>query len=124
MKNKRTVLFPGDEILQHVASETSDNILYDLLPGHKYRIGSPANLNYQFINPVIFPDKQHTGELEDFILIQGTIVIVTSIIQMSNGDRIAVLRHYKDELFLSKFDKIFALIDLAISNHEIISLNL
>lgn len=123
MKNKRTILFPKDNVLQQLAEETSQITLQDLLPGKNYKIGPPSALNYQFINATIFPDEQNTGELENLLIIQGMTITVISIIRMVSGDRIAVLRHNEDQLFLQRFEKIFAQINMAVSSGEIIALD-
>ena len=96
----------------------------DLLPGNIYRIGQPSANYYQHIASFIVLEELYARESDDFNTIEGSIIKVTSIISMVNGKRVAVLRHFQDQLFLCKFEKIFVHVDMGISSREIISLDL
>ena len=98
-------------------------MLNDLTLGHVYSIGSPSTLHYQYIYPIINFEKMNIVDFEEFTAIKGLLVKFTSILNMVNGKRIAVLRHYKDELILNRFDKIFADISNSVNSKEIISVD-
>lgn len=124
MKKERLILFPGNEGINASFGKEHEIHLKDLLPGNSYRIGKPSNMYYQYIYPAIVPDELNGEEFDDFKSIQGFIVKITSIIQMANGKRIVAMRESRDKLFLNRFEKIFAQVDMAIASREIISLNL
>lgn len=124
MKKERPVLFPEFENSNELPSEQLRNSLNDLALGHVYKIGEPSSLHYQHIYPAINSEEMNISELEDFNTIQGSIVKVTSILQMANDNKIAVLMPYKAELLLNEYQKIFAHIENSVSSDEIISLDL
>jgi len=125
MKKERTLLFPEIESFTVVASKEKRQIqLTDFLPGRIYRIGQPSTKYYQHLRPFIVPQELSEREQDDFKKIRSLIVRVASIISLENGERIAVLRHYEDKLFLDKFEKIFAHVEMSTTSLEIIPLDL
>jgi len=124
MKKKRVVLFPGSE---GTSVPTDNNIpkpLQEIQVGKVYKIGQPSNRYYQYIHPVLEPSTLSLKDLEDFKKIEDLIVLVISILRMSSGNRIAVLRNYKGEIFPGNIQKIFAHVDMSIKNKEIVKLDL
>jgi len=124
MKKERFALFPEIESFNLTSNEKYQPQLNDFSPGSIYRIGQPSKDNYQHIKPCILPNTLTAKESDDFKAIHGLIIRVTSILRMVNGKRVAVLRHYQDQLFLGKFEKIFAYVDMSIASREIIPLDL
>lgn len=124
MKRERIELFPEIESFKVTPNEKYQLQLNEFLPGNMYRIGQPSKDNYQYIMPFIVPDILTAKELDAFKAIHGLIIRVTSILRMVNGKRVAVLRHYQDQLFLGEFEKIFAHVDMSIASREITHLDL
>lgn len=124
MKKERPVLFPEFENNIALTSEKLKISLNDLTLGYIYKIGKPSSLHYQHIYPAINSEEMNINELEDFSTIQGSIVKVTSILQMASGTKIAVLMPYKAELLLNEYQKIFAHIKNSVISDEIIALDL
>lgn len=124
MKKEWPTLFPEIENFNLTFNEKYQPQLNDFAPGSIYRIGQPSKDNYQYIKPLIVPSKLTAKESDDFKAIHGLIIRVTSILRMVNGKRVAVLRHYQDQLFLGEFEKIFAQVDMSIASREIIALDL
>ena len=124
MKKERPVLFPEFENSIALTSEKLKISLNDLTLGHSYKIGKPSSLHYQHVYPTINSEEMSINEHEDFSTIQGSIVKVTSILQMANGTKIAVLMPYKAELLLNEYQKIFAHIENSVISDEIIALDL
>ena len=124
MKKKRPVLFPENETINVLPNKRVENLLKELCLGHLYRIALPSTLHYQYISPMVNPKEMTIGELENFNAIKGMLVKVSSIIQMVNGSKIAVLRQYQDKLILNRYDKVFALFDMSAISGEIIQLDL
>lgn len=64
------------------------------------------------------------NNFEDFKIIEGMVITVTSILRISGGNRILLLRSYDHRLIFGKVEKIFAHVDMGITSWEIIPLNL
>lgn len=124
MKKERIVLFPGHEASSLEKRNTNKEELHDIAPGKAYRIGKPSNRYYEHIHPTLEPGQMTVSDFEGFRRIKGTIVIVTSILRMKNGDRIAVLRTYDDTFFMDEIKKIFAFIKMSLAREELIALDL
>ena len=124
MKKERFTLFPEIESFRMASNAKYQLQLNDFSPASIYRIGQPSKDNYQYIKPFIDEGKLTAKESDDFKSIHAVIFKVTSILQMVNGKGVAVLRHYQDQLFLGKFEKIFAHVDMSIASREIIPLDL
>ncbi len=124
MKKERPVLFPEFENNNALPREKMKISLKDLTLGHIYKIGEPSSLHYQHISPVINSEENNISKLEDFSKIEGVMIKVTSILQMVNGNKIAVLMPYKSELILNTYEKIFAHLENSVTSSEIVSLDL
>ena len=124
MKKERIILFPENESGKEEGSAIYINSIRNFRTGKSYRIGQPSSKNYQYIHPVIETRGMSVNDFEDFRIIEGMIITVTSILRMVNGSRIAVLRNFHDKPFLKNYEKVFAHIDMSISTHEIIPLDI
>lgn len=124
MKKERIILFLGYENVIGEQSGKYEILVKDFWPGKTYRIGKPSNGYYQYIHPVIEPSSMSVNDFEDFRIIEGMVITVTSILRMSGGNSIAVLRRYDDIPFIGKVENIFAHVDMGIISREIIPLNL
>lgn len=124
MKKERVILFPGNENVIGEQSSNYEILVKDFWPGKTYRIGKPSNKYYQYVHPVIEPGSMSVNDFENFKIIEGMVITVTSILRMSGGNSIAVLRSYDHRPIIGKFEKIFTHFDMGITSREIIPLDL
>jgi hypothetical protein len=120
MKNRSPKLFSDNDRGDYLKDEKYQIRIDKLLPGHVYKIGKPSGLYYQYI----YPDSSTQKQSFEFEELNGMLVKVLSIINLSGGKVIAALVEHKDVFILNKFEKIFARVDMAISNLEILPLDL
>jgi hypothetical protein len=123
MKKKRVILFPGSEDTSVLKENNITKPLKEIRAGKIYKIGQPSNRYYQYIHPIIDPKTLNIQNLEDFKKIENIIVRVISILRMSNGSSIAVLKHYKDQKVIGNIEKIFADVDMSIKSKELVNLD-
>ncbi len=122
MKKERIILFPGHK--ESSAKKMHPDTLLHITPGKAYRIGKPSNRYYEHLHPTLEPGRMTVKDFEDFRIIKDMIVIVSSILRMTNGARIAVLRRYDDTCFMNKIKKIFLTVDMGLASGELIALDL
>ncbi|MGC1515349.1 MAG: hypothetical protein WA810_07205 [Maribacter sp.] len=120
MKYERLILFPYNDLIVTTDPPKPDPYQKELLLGATYVIGQASSAYYRYVSPVMFPRNMSPQALQNFMPIEGALTIVTSILQMRNGENIAVLRPLNDRPFLKKFHKLFVLADKALSTHELL----
>ncbi len=124
MKRQRVVLFQGEERKDEKIDDSVNINLKDIIPGKVYRIGKPSNRYYEYIHPVLEPGNLMVDDFEEFRIIEGALIVVTSILHMNKGNRIAVLRGYHELPFLGRGERIFAHIDKSVEKLELIALDI
>lgn len=124
MKKQRIAFLPEIDDIELKLENTVNDKLKDILPGRLYRIGKPSNKYYEHLYPILEPGKLTLDDLEEFRTIEGTLIVVNSIIHMSKGNRIGVLRRYDELRFLGKFEKIFAIVDKSIEKCELVAIDI
>lgn len=123
MKREQTLLFP--ENVHHTEGPIDQQIIApnDFVLGAIYKIGRPSSIHFQYLNPTLDANTYTVASLSDFTAVQFVLIKATSVLRMKNGKKIAVFRHFQDEPFLGKFEKIYEQLNLSLSSKEIINLD-
>ncbi|WP_350286397.1 hypothetical protein [uncultured Croceitalea sp.] len=113
-KNKeRPVLFPEDNTKQ-------EPVKIELSLGTWVKIGRPSNRYFQYIYASLDFFNLKLSDLNQLSELEGLSARVTGMIQMVNGDEIAIISKKDGNPFFRNFNKLFIDRKKALSNGEVI----
>jgi hypothetical protein len=105
------VLFPQE---QDVSIPT------DIKLGQVLRVARPSNRYYQYIFTSLDFFNQKLSDLKELLQLEGTLVKVTGVIQLKDGNRFAIVQHQKGKAFFNRQERLFIDSFKALENREII----
>lgn len=111
-KKERVVLFPEFEELPKVTPN-------EVMMGMPIKIGRPSNRYFQYIYRSLDFFNVKLSDLKDLIPLQGTRAKVIGLIQMVNGDEIAIIAKRDGSPFFSNYRRLFIDKKLALEKEEI-----
>jgi len=116
-KNKeRVVLFPEFEKQEKVSPK-------EVMMGMLVKIGKPSNRYFQYIYRSLDFFNLKLSDLKDLIPLQGTKAKVIGLIQMVNGDEIAIITKRDNSPFFGDYRRLFIDKKLALQKEEITIIN-
>jgi hypothetical protein len=108
---KAPVLFPEE----HGVSTPIDIQL-----GHVLRVSRPSNRYYQYIFTSLDFLNQKLSDLKELLQLEGTLVKVTGVIQLKDGNKFAIVQHQEGKTFFNREQRLFIDAFKALENREII----
>lgn len=111
-KKERVVLFPEFKE-QPKATPT------EIMMGMLIKIGKPSNRYFQYIYRSLDFFNAKLSDLKDLIPLQGTKAKVIGLIQMVNGDEIAIIAKKDNSPFFSDYRRLYVDRKLALKKEEI-----
>ncbi|MDT0606633.1 hypothetical protein [Croceitalea rosinachiae] len=111
-KKERTVLFPEFEQMEKVSPR-------EVMMGMLIKIGRPSNRYFQYIYRSLDFFNLKLSDLKHLIPLQGTKAKVIGLIQMVNGDEIAIIAKRDGTPFFSHYKRLFVDRKLALEKEEI-----
>lgn len=115
-RKERVVLFPEFEQQEKVSPK-------EVVMGMLVKIGKPSNRYFQYIYRSLDFFNLKLSDLKDLIPLQGTKVKVIGLIQMVNGDEIAIIAKKDNSPFFSDYRRLFIDRKLALQKEEITIIN-
>ena len=109
---ERIVLFPEFEQQEKVSPR-------EVMMGMLVKIGKPSNRYFQYIYRSLDFFNLKLSDLKDLIPLQGTKAKVIGLIQMVNGDEIAIITKRDNSPFFSDYRRLFIDKKLALQKQEI-----
>ena len=115
-RKERVVLFPVFVQQEKVSPK-------EVVMGMRVKIGKPSNRYFQYIYRSLDFFNLKLSDLKDLIPLQGTKVKVIGLIQMVNGDEIAIIAKKDNSPFFSDYRRLFIDRKLALQKEEITIIN-
>ncbi len=112
-KKERPVLFPEDNGEPTVKPK-------ELALGISVKIGKPSNRYFQYIYGSLDFFNLKLSDLTDLVHLEGTRAKVTGMIQLVNGDEIAIITKKDGNPFFQDFNRLFIDRKKALSFEEVI----
>lgn len=111
-KKERVILFPDFEQGEKITPK-------EVMMGISIKIGKPSNRYFQYIYRSLDFFNLKLSDLKDLIPLQGTKAKVIGLIQMVNGDEIAIIAKRDNSPFFDDYVRLFIDKKLALENEEI-----
>ncbi|NAS13281.1 hypothetical protein [Poritiphilus flavus] len=122
MSRKSTDRISLYEGLESTLGPADKNQAVLIRPGSVLRLGSPVNQMYSSIYPSL-EFKEHTlADLKSLKKLKGMIVVVISILTLTQGAHYAVLRPEKNKNFHKNLDRLYAEIPGSLEKKELLKL--
>ena len=112
-KKERPVLFPEFD-------ENKEAKPKEIIIGASVKIGKPSNKYFQYIYKSLDFFNLRLSDLNKLIPLEGTKAKVTGMIQMVNGDEIAIISKKNGNPFFPECNRLFLDRSKALSNKEIL----
>lgn len=87
--------------------------------GQILRIGKPSKRHYEYLYHSLNYNSHTIEELQKLLKLEGLKVKIVSILKMSNGSEIAVLRKKDERPFLNDIEKIFSDLNKGLETKEL-----
>ncbi len=110
------------EDLENTLGISKEAAAVSIRPGSVLRLGNPTHQMYSSIYPSL-KFKEHTiSDLKSLKKLKGMIVVVISILTLTQGAHYAVLRPEKDKNFHKNLDRLYAEIPVSLEKKELLKL--